>query len=68
MSGAEISLIAVTAGFILLLAYVYSPSRKRRLESYGAMPLEKRASEQQPGEDEGEARLDDGPRDDEERT
>ena len=40
MSGAEISLIAVTAGFILLLVWVYAPSRKRRLESYGAMPLD----------------------------
>jgi len=45
MSGTEISLIAVTAGFILLLVWVYAPSRKRQLESYGAMPLD----DEQPG-------------------
>ena len=54
MSGAEISLIAVTAGFILLLVWVYAPSRKRRLESYGAMPLddEERHGRRREGADE----------------
>lgn len=38
MSGAEISLLAVTIGFIALVVWVYKPSRRDRLESYGEIP------------------------------
>jgi len=41
MSGTEISLLAVTFGFIALVVWVYAPRRRDRLESYGAMPLDK---------------------------
>ncbi len=40
MIAAEISLLAVTAGFGGLLLWVYWPGHRDRLESYGAMPLE----------------------------
>lgn len=40
MSATEFSLLAVTLGFLALLVWVYSPSRKNRLESYGGMPLD----------------------------
>ncbi len=40
MSGAEISLLAVTIGFIALVFWVYHPSRRDRLESYGEIPRE----------------------------
>lgn len=38
MSGAEISLLAVTVGFVGLVVWVYWPSRRNRLESYGDIP------------------------------
>jgi cbb3-type cytochrome oxidase subunit 3 len=41
MTAAEVSLLAVTSGFVMLLWWVYSPRRRNRLESYGAMPLER---------------------------
>ncbi|MDZ7669015.1 MAG: hypothetical protein U5Q16_06165 [Gammaproteobacteria bacterium] len=40
MSGAEISLLAVTIGFIALVVWVYQPKRRDRLESYGEIPRE----------------------------
>ncbi|MAT84777.1 MAG: hypothetical protein CMD39_10870 [Gammaproteobacteria bacterium] len=40
MSPTEFSLVAVTVSFFGLLVWVYSPRRRERLESYGAMPLE----------------------------
>lgn len=40
MSWAEFSLLAVTLSFAALVVWVYWPSRRRRLESYGAMPLD----------------------------
>lgn len=39
MSGAEFSLLAVTFSFAALVIWVYSPGRRKRLESYGAIPL-----------------------------
>ncbi len=44
MTATLVSLIAVTLGFIGLLAWVYWPSRKKRLETYGRIPLD-----EQPG-------------------
>ena len=47
MTAAEFSLLALTFGFIALVAWVYAPGRRSRLESYSAMPLdedEKRGS------------------------
>lgn len=40
MMAAEISLLAMTIGAVLLTVWVFSPSRRNRLESYGAMPLD----------------------------
>ena len=40
MGAAEFSLIAVTFGFFGLVWWVYSPSRRNRLESYATIPLE----------------------------
>ena len=40
MSATLISLLAVTFGFLGLVAWVYWPSRKQDLESLGSMPLE----------------------------
>ena len=40
MSATLFSLIAVTLGFTLLVAWVYWPSRKNRLEQLGEIPLE----------------------------
>ena len=40
MTAAEFSLLAVVVGFTLLVLWVYSPGRRGRLESYGAIPLE----------------------------
>jgi len=37
---ALISLLAVTVGFVSLVVWVYWPSRRGRLESYGRIPLE----------------------------
>ena len=39
MNPGMISLIAVTVGFIALVAWVYAPSRKARMESYASIPL-----------------------------
>ena len=46
MSPTEFYLIAVTVSFFGLLVWVYSPRRRDRLESYGAMPLEDQADGQ----------------------
>lgn len=46
MSPTEFSLIAVTVSFFGLLVWVYSPRRRERLESYGAMPLDDDADRQ----------------------
>jgi cbb3-type cytochrome oxidase subunit 3 len=40
MTPAEFSLLAVVAGFVALVVWVYAPKRRNRLESYGAIPLE----------------------------
>jgi cbb3-type cytochrome oxidase subunit 3 len=40
MSAAEFSLIAVTVSFLGLVAWVYWPSHRSRLEAHGAMPLD----------------------------
>jgi len=40
MTAAEFSLVAVTIAFIGLVLWVYSPSRRGRIESYGSMPLD----------------------------
>lgn len=40
MTATLISLIAVTVGFAVLVAWVYWPSRRSRLESLGQIPLE----------------------------
>jgi len=40
MSATLFSLLAVTVGFIALVAWVYWPSRRARLESLGQIPLE----------------------------
>ena len=40
MTATLISLIAVTVGFAALVAWVYWPSRKSRLEALGEIPLE----------------------------
>jgi len=40
MTAAEFSLLAVSVSFIGLVLWVYWPSRRAQLNSYGAMPLE----------------------------
>jgi cbb3-type cytochrome oxidase subunit 3 len=40
MSTTLFSLIAVTVGFAALIAWVYWPSRKSRLEALGRIPLD----------------------------
>ena len=40
MSATLFSLLSVTLGFVTLLAWVYWPSRRRRLEAHGRIPLE----------------------------
>ena len=40
MGAAEFSLLATTFGFIGLVWWVYSPSRRSRLESYATIPLD----------------------------
>ncbi len=40
MTGAEFSLLAVTVSFLALVCWVYWPSQRNRLESYGSMPLD----------------------------
>jgi cbb3-type cytochrome oxidase subunit 3 len=47
MTATLFSLIAVTVGFTALIAWVYWPSRKDRLEALGEIPLE---SESEAGE------------------
>ena len=47
MTATLFSLIAVTVGFAALIAWVYWPSRKDRLEALGEIPLE---SESEVGE------------------
>ena len=40
MSATLFSLIAVTVGFAALVAWVYWPSRKKKLEALGEIPLD----------------------------
>jgi cbb3-type cytochrome oxidase subunit 3 len=40
MTATLFSLVAVTLGFALLVAWVYWPSRKSRLEALGEIPLD----------------------------
>jgi cbb3-type cytochrome oxidase subunit 3 len=40
MSPPEISLLAVTIAFTGLVIWVYWPSHRQRLESFGSMPLD----------------------------
>jgi cbb3-type cytochrome oxidase subunit 3 len=40
MTATLFSLIAVTVGFALLVAWVYWPSRKSKLEALGEIPLD----------------------------
>ena len=40
MTATLFSLVAVTLGFTLLVAWVYWPSRKSRLEALGEIPLD----------------------------
>jgi len=40
MNATLFSLIAVTVGFAALIAWVYWPSRKDRLEALGEIPLD----------------------------
>jgi cbb3-type cytochrome oxidase subunit 3 len=40
MTAAEFSLLAVTVSFLGLVAWVYWPSRRSRIESYASVPLE----------------------------
>lgn len=44
MTAAEFSLLAVSVSFVTLVVWVYWPSRRKRLESYGEMPLDKKQS------------------------
>lgn len=45
MTGSEIALLVVTIGFAGLLLWVYWPSNRSRLESYGAIPLDEPPAE-----------------------
>jgi cbb3-type cytochrome oxidase subunit 3 len=38
-----LSLLAFTVGFLGLVIWAYSPSRKRRLQKYGSIPLDDEA-------------------------
>jgi cbb3-type cytochrome oxidase subunit 3 len=40
VSPTEISLLAVTAGFVGLVVWVYRPSRRQHFESLGSIPLD----------------------------
>lgn len=40
MSAGTFSLLALTIGFFALVWWVYTPSRRKRLESYGRIPLD----------------------------
>ena len=40
MTATLFSLVAVTLGFTLLVAWVYWPSRKNKLEALGKIPLD----------------------------
>jgi len=40
MTATLFSLVAVTLGFALLVAWVYWPSRKSKLEALGEIPLD----------------------------
>lgn len=40
MNAGLFSLIAVTAGFLALVAWVYWPSRRNQLEAFGRIPLD----------------------------
>ena len=46
MTATTFSLIAVVASFSLLVAYVYWPGNKTRLEAQGRIPLEDEGDEQ----------------------
>jgi cbb3-type cytochrome oxidase subunit 3 len=50
MTATLFSLIAVTIGFTALLAWVYWPSRRNRLEALGQIPLETHPKTEQPNE------------------
>lgn len=47
MSASEFSLLAVTLSFAGLVVWVYWPSRRGRLESYGSIPREHAAEDDQ---------------------
>jgi cbb3-type cytochrome oxidase subunit 3 len=51
MTAIEFSLLAVTVSFTGLVAWVYWPSRRTELESYGAIPLDDEASPRRVEED-----------------
>jgi cbb3-type cytochrome oxidase subunit 3 len=53
MSASEFSLLAVTLSFAGLVVWVYWPSRRGRLESYGSIPRE---DADEDARDEGERR------------
>jgi cbb3-type cytochrome oxidase subunit 3 len=48
MSPAIVSLLAVTFGFAALVLWVYWPSNKNRMESFGSIPLRDEAPAQAP--------------------
>ncbi len=45
MTATLFSLIAVTVGFLALVAWVYWPSRRSRLEAFGRIPLDNDSEE-----------------------
>jgi len=48
MSPAIISLLAVTFGFVALVLWVYWPSNRSRMESFGSIPLRDESPVQAP--------------------
>lgn len=51
MNPAMISLLAVTFGFTALVLWVYWPSRKSHVESFGSIPLQDEPSAQDPNKE-----------------
>ena len=51
MTAAEFSLLAVSFGFVALVLWVYAPRRRKRLESYAAIPLEEERDDAREGGD-----------------
>jgi cbb3-type cytochrome oxidase subunit 3 len=47
MTATLFSLIAVTVGFVALVAWVYWPSRRSKLESLGQIPLDAESSDKE---------------------